>query len=138
MFLIYDTATGVGRMSINSETLATANLQSGEAYIAIPETVGNADDLTVVDGAVVTQAPADVDPLIFAREIRSACLSASDWTQVADVALTDSKKAEWATYRQQLRDFPATITAELTTQRYAQAASKRDYIEGLLPNPPGD
>lgn len=125
-------------MSINSERLAAANLESGEAYIAIPESVSNVGDLAVVDGVVVAQAPPDVDPLIFAREIRSVSLAASDWTQVADVALTDSKKAEWATYRQQLRDFPATVTAELTTQQYTQAASKRDYIEGLLPTPPGD
>jgi len=39
------------------------------------------------------------------RTIRDELLKASDWTQMPDSPLSDSKKAEWATYRQQLRDF---------------------------------
>ena len=34
-------------------------------------------------------------------------LSECDWTQVPDNQLTDAKKAEWATYRQELRNVPA-------------------------------
>ena len=41
------------------------------------------------------------------RQIRNDLLIASDWTQVNDSPLTDAKKAEWATYRQALRDLPA-------------------------------
>tara|TARA_Y100001951_G_C11229243_1_gene233612 strand:- start:417 stop:698 length:282 start_codon:yes stop_codon:yes gene_type:complete len=41
------------------------------------------------------------------RMQRGGMLAASDWTQVVDSALTDEKKAEWATYRQELRDYPA-------------------------------
>ena len=37
---------------------------------------------------------------------RNNKLTASDWTQMADSPLSDSKKAEWATYRQALRDLP--------------------------------
>ena len=44
------------------------------------------------------------------RDQRNVLLIQSDWTQVVDSSLTDSKKAEWATYRQQLRDFPETWT----------------------------
>lgn len=40
--------------------------------------------------------------------LRNAKLMASDWTQVLDGPLTAEKKAEWATYRQQLRDLPQT------------------------------
>ena len=40
------------------------------------------------------------------RSIRTAFLAESDWTQMADTALTTEKKAEWATYRQALRDLP--------------------------------
>lgn len=43
------------------------------------------------------------------RTKRDVMLQASDWTQMPDSALTDSKKAEWATYRQALRDLPATV-----------------------------
>jgi len=39
---------------------------------------------------------------------RNQLLAASDWTQTADDPT--GKAAEWATYRQQLRDFPSTWT----------------------------
>ena len=45
------------------------------------------------------------------RANRDAKLMNSDWTQLADVPLTDSKKAEWATYRQSLRDITNTYTS---------------------------
>ena len=39
------------------------------------------------------------------RRIRNDLLSESDWTQtVEDAPLTEEMKAEWATYRQELRD----------------------------------
>ena len=41
------------------------------------------------------------------RELRNNLLTACDWTQSPDTALSDSKKAEWATYRQALRDLPS-------------------------------
>ena len=40
---------------------------------------------------------------------RNRKLKDSDWTQMSDSSLTDSKKAEWATYRQQLRDIPNNL-----------------------------
>jgi|TARA_Y100000593_G_C4174896_1_gene268943 hypothetical protein len=45
---------------------------------------------------------------------RNRLLSESDWTQASDNPI--SNKAAWATYRQELRDFPATWTpAETVT-----------------------
>ena len=44
------------------------------------------------------------------RGERNARLEASDWTQIADNQLSDTKKAEWAAYRQALRDLPASTT----------------------------
>ena len=41
---------------------------------------------------------------------RNGLLNASDWTQLSDNQLADTKKAEWATYRQALRDLPASTT----------------------------
>jgi hypothetical protein len=38
------------------------------------------------------------------RAQRAILLQESDWTQLADVALTDEKKQEWRLYRQSLRD----------------------------------
>ena len=42
------------------------------------------------------------------RKIRDSMLKESDWTQVADAPVD---RQAWATYRQALRDFPATWTA---------------------------
>lgn len=38
------------------------------------------------------------------RDQRDSKLQACDWTQLPDVPLTEEQKAEWVTYRQQLRD----------------------------------
>lgn len=43
-------------------------------------------------------------------EKRDLLLIGSDWTQLADAPLSSSKKTEWATYRQALRDLPANTT----------------------------
>lgn len=45
------------------------------------------------------------------RDARNQKLAESDWTQsVSDSTLSSSKKTEWATYRQALRDLPANTT----------------------------
>jgi hypothetical protein len=44
---------------------------------------------------------------LWVRNERNRLLAASDWTQVADAPVD---REAWATYRQQLRDFPATWT----------------------------
>ena len=42
------------------------------------------------------------------RHYRNNLLRDSDWTQFTDSPLTNTKKEEWKTYRQNLRDLPAT------------------------------
>ena len=44
------------------------------------------------------------------RDLRNKKLKNSDWTQANDSPLSDTKKAEWATYRQALRDLTKTVT----------------------------
>lgn len=41
------------------------------------------------------------------KRIRDKLLYNCDWTQLSDAPLSDEKKLEWSTYRQQLRDLPA-------------------------------
>lgn len=50
------------------------------------------------------------------RAERDKLLKGSDWTQMPDSPLSAAIKESWATYRQQLRDFPATITTETTME----------------------
>jgi hypothetical protein len=49
------------------------------------------------------------DKIRVIRDQRNTLLFASDWTQTLDAPLTADKKAEWAAYRQQLRDLPNYI-----------------------------
>ena len=58
------------------------------------------------------------------RATRNALLLACDWTQIADCTIP--KKAEWATYRQTLRDLPALVTDPRT---FADWPHNPDYVE---------
>lgn len=70
----------------------------------------------IVDGAPVAKSQSEKDDFEIARawvtfkNVRNGLLLESDWTQSNDSPLTDAKKAEWATYRQALRDLPANTT----------------------------
>tara|TARA_B100000131_G_C17856221_1_gene508050 strand:+ start:341 stop:691 length:351 start_codon:yes stop_codon:yes gene_type:complete len=44
------------------------------------------------------------------RSYRDVLLGRSDWSQGVDSPLSSSKKKEWQTYRQALRDIPANTT----------------------------
>lgn len=50
----------------------------------------------------------------YIKDKRDAKLQGCDWTQLPDSPLSDSKKAEWATYRQALRDMSATYDGKTT------------------------
>ena len=75
---------------------------------------GGSTSYWVVDEAAQTvvndQAQADADSLARSwaslRTERNALLVSSDWTQYNDSPLDDEAKADWATYREELRDLP--------------------------------
>ena len=46
------------------------------------------------------------------KDHRNWLLAVSDWTRLDDVTLAADKKTAWQTYRQALRDLPATIAAD--------------------------
>ena len=52
----------------------------------------------------------DDEVMIDIRTLRGDLLSGSDWRVLPDSPLTDAKKDEWQTYRQQLRDLPTSNT----------------------------
>lgn len=54
------------------------------------------------------------------RRKRDVRLQGSDWTQYPDSPLSNSKKAEWATYRQTLRDLPNTLEARASFVSHAK------------------
>ena len=55
------------------------------------------------------RAAADLD-FTHIRMTRNGLLKGTDWTQVGDAVLGDHTAAEWATYRQALRDYPASAS----------------------------
>ena len=52
----------------------------------------------------LTPAPQNIAGLI--RQRRIGLLASCDWTQSLDSPLSEAKRAEWAVYRQALRDLP--------------------------------
>jgi hypothetical protein len=50
------------------------------------------------------------------RQERDLKLAQSDWTQIADSPLSGEAKAEWATYRQALRNVPANNQSATSTE----------------------
>lgn len=47
---------------------------------------------------------------------RRTLLKTTDWTQVTDSPLSDEKRAEWAVYRQALRDIPLKWPAKVNKE----------------------
>jgi hypothetical protein len=61
---------------------------------------------------------------------RDEKLQASDWTQLPDVPLTTEQKAEWATYRQELRDY-----INNNREQIAEQFSSSDEVVVNFPTP---
>lgn len=86
--------------------------------------LGIADNVMVIDGVLTARpskwhtyddglvdgsdAEKTADVLREVRNLRDFYLTSSDWTQMSDSPLSTAKKAKWATYRQALRDMPAS------------------------------
>ena len=82
------------------------------------------------DQAILDNKDWDVE---FRRQ-RRFVLEDCDWTQATDSPLSSSKKTEWATYRQVLRDLPANKD-EATRKAMAQAKATNTSHSGW-PTPP--
>jgi len=52
------------------------------------------------------------EPIHILRVERDKLLASSDWTGLADTALTNEQAVEWKLYRQKLRQLPEGLTTE--------------------------
>ena len=105
-FTIYKTSTGEILYSTTTATpIDEVGLQTGESII---EGLYQSNEYVITDGSAVRRTDNVLD---IVRNLRNSLLLESDWTQSSDTPLTDTKKAEWATYRQTLRDLPANNTS---------------------------
>ena len=115
-YILYHTDTGKIESVLKlSEVSKQKMLDKNPSIAFLLGTVSNVNKFQVnvtADPHVVENKP---DPVInvteYIREYRRVLLKDSDWTQAADSPLSDTKKAEWATYRQALRDLPSTNSA---------------------------
>jgi hypothetical protein len=108
---LYNKTTGeiVGCANLSEEQLSKVLLEQPEVdYINIYTTgIKNiAVDIVTKKLKKVAPPPQNIAALI--RQQRIGLLSSSDWTQSLDSPLSESKRAEWAAYRQALRDLPDT------------------------------
>lgn len=111
-YIVYTEDGLIRRTGVCPESALSLQAQEGEFVME-----GEArDDLhMIVNGEVVAKPPPEppsteelkIECMEILRYIRNGKLKNSDWTQSADSPLTDSKKAEWATYRQALRNLPS-------------------------------
>jgi hypothetical protein len=102
-FTIYKTDTG--EILSNGTTNASIEdfiLEDGQSII---EGIYEVSEYKIIDASPVEQS---IDFWETIRLQRNELLNQSDWTQINDSPLSDSKKQEWATYRQLLRDLPNT------------------------------
>tara|TARA_R100000329_G_scaffold151439_2_gene147574 strand:- start:1055 stop:1456 length:402 start_codon:yes stop_codon:yes gene_type:complete len=114
-YIIYKEATGeivrVGHCSSDNDHLVSGKCREGESVLE--GSVSDPSTQMVKNGALVSKPQDEIDAAASAeassinRLDRNSELTATDWTQVSDAPLTDSKKAEWRVYRQALRDLPA-------------------------------
>jgi len=115
-FIVYNADGKILRTGTCADFDLSAQAQDGETVIE-----GAAEDITqcVIDGSIEDATP--VIPSVdeqrrecskLLRRERNAKLAKTDYTQMPDAPLTDAKKAEWATYRQALRDLPSQYTTE--------------------------
>ena len=101
-YTTYNTTTGeILESGATNVALSDIPLQEGQSII---EGIYDVDNYKIIDGEAVEQV---VDFLPIIRIQRNELLKESDWTQLNDCPLSDSKKQEWATYRQELRDLPS-------------------------------
>jgi len=103
---IYDIETGrINRFVSCNVSAISIQVGGGEEFFlnCPPETTH------IVNGEprVVAPLPPTVEVLMSGiRSERQRRLAFSDWTQMPDSPLTAEERAEWAAYRQALRDFP--------------------------------
>lgn len=67
--------------------------------------------LRVLRESAKSQPPAG-DRMAYLRHIRDMLIGLTDWTQSNDSPLTSEQRTAWATYRQALRDLPATYSGK--------------------------
>ena len=128
--IIYNTVTGkIESCRRMSDNILALQLQQAPNLASINGFVQNCAEYKI--NLETLEVESQTGPLnnfninIWMRKRRNNLLLESDWTQGEDSPLSASKKAEWQTYRQALRDVPSNN---------ASAVNREDVIWPNKPN----
>lgn len=91
---------------IGKSTQQLGGRHPGKGWVQVDMQRPTLDAVATVDGEWITPDIEDIAAGTIRAE-RDRRLQSCDWTQLPDAALTDEQIAEWANYRQALRDIPA-------------------------------
>ena len=119
IYTIYDSTTGQILRVVNTKEI-DSQIGQGESFIE-----GEFDDVSYyIENDAAVQIPPQpsqysvfdfttkqwvLNPDLASSDVltaRNKLLFSTDWTQIPNNPLTSEKQAEWATYRQELRDIP--------------------------------
>lgn len=120
-YIVYETATGKIESVLRLSPLSKHRMDSKNAHItllegSVPDVNRYQMNVSVTPHVVELKPAPTINIEEYVRQNRTKLLQISDWTQTADSPLSDSKKAEWATYRQSLRDMPANSSSWSTVE----------------------
>jgi hypothetical protein len=120
-YILYHTDTGFIETVLRlTETSKQKMLDNNPNIAFMPGKVADVNKVRMNisgDSHYIEAKPENVeDVATHIRQQRLTLLKLTDWTQTADSPLSDSKKAEWATYRQALRDLPDSADNWATIQ----------------------
>lgn len=120
-YILYHTDTGFIETVLRlTETSKQKMLDNNPNIAFMPGKVADVNKVRMNisgDSHYIEAKPENVeDVATHIRQQRLTLLKLTDWTQTADSPLSDSKKAEWATYRQALRDLPDSADSWATIQ----------------------
>ena len=103
--MIYTKANALSSLQPNKQFVWNGDEYSGLTWLDS----GAAPTESEIDAEVTRLNEAE--PMRLLREERDNKLAACDWTQAKDVTL--SNETDWTTYRQALRDLPASASPQL-------------------------
>ena len=115
-YILYNTTTGfiITQRRLTEDGVArnlASNTNMGAIEGHVTDLSGYKVDLTTDPHSIIDKPADTINIAEHIRHVRTGILKWCDWTIGADSPLSDSKKAEWQTYRQALRDLPSTNTA---------------------------
>ncbi len=118
-YTLYHTDTGKIESVLRLTNASKQKMLDNNPSIAfldggVPDVNGYQVNVSVTRHAVEVKPPVTIDIPQYVRLERTKLLKLCDWTQTADSPLSDSKKGEWQTYRQALRDLPTNADSWAT------------------------